>query len=54
MFAPHLTPGGFDEFVEKVIPILQERKVFRRDYASSTLRGNLALPEAWQPVAKAV
>lgn len=54
VFAPHLTPGGFDEFVETVIPILQERKVFRRDYATSTLRGNLALPEAWQPVAKAV
>lgn len=54
VFAPHLTPGGFDEFVEKVVPILQERKVFRRDYAASTLRGNLGLPEAWQPVAKAV
>lgn len=54
VFAPHLTPGGFDEFVEKVIPILQERNVFRQDYAASTLRGNLGLPEAWQPVAKAV
>lgn len=54
VFAPHLTPGGFDEFVEKVIPILQERKVFRQDYAARTLRGNLALPEAWQQIAKAV
>lgn len=54
VFAPHLTPGGFDEFVEKVVPILQERKVFRQDYVAPTLRGNLALPEAWQPVAKAV
>ncbi|SEG81799.1 LLM class flavin-dependent oxidoreductase [Bosea lathyri] len=54
VFAPHLTPGGFDEFVDKVIPILQERKAFRQDYATSTLRGNLALSEAWQPVAKAV
>lgn len=43
VFAPHLTPGGFDEFVAKVIPLLQERGVFRRDYDSDTLRGNLGL-----------
>ncbi|RDJ22417.1 LLM class flavin-dependent oxidoreductase [Bosea caraganae] len=49
VFAPHLTPGGFDEFVEKVIPILQERKVFRRDYSGDTLRGNLGLPPALLP-----
>lgn len=50
----HPTPGGFDEFVEKAVPILQERKVFRQDFAAPTLRGNLAPPEVWQPVAKAV
>jgi len=27
--APHLTLGGFDEFVEKVVPIQQETDVFR-------------------------
>lgn len=43
VFAPHLTPGGFDEFVEKVVPYLQEWGVFRRDYAHTTLRGNLGL-----------
>jgi alkanesulfonate monooxygenase SsuD/methylene tetrahydromethanopterin reductase-like flavin-dependent oxidoreductase (luciferase family) len=43
VFAPHLTPGGFDEFVEKVIPILQEKGVFRSDYAGETLKDNLGL-----------
>ncbi len=43
VFAPHLTPGGFDEFAAKVIPLLQERGVFRRDYDHETLRGNLGL-----------
>lgn len=43
VFAPHLTPGGFDEFVEKVIPILQEKGVFRSDYAGQTLKENLGL-----------
>ncbi|MEZ2129711.1 MULTISPECIES: LLM class flavin-dependent oxidoreductase [unclassified Sinorhizobium] len=43
VFAPHLTPTGFDEFVEKVIPHLQERGVYRRDYQEGTLRGHLGL-----------
>ncbi|MFT4246627.1 MAG: LLM class flavin-dependent oxidoreductase [Pseudomonas sp.] len=32
------------EFVGKVVPLLQERGIFRREYESSTLRGNLGLP----------
>jgi len=43
VFAPHLTPGGFDEFVEKVVPILQEMGVFRSGYAGGTLKENLGL-----------
>ncbi len=43
VFAPHLTPGGFDEFVQKVVPVLQDRGVFRRDYEETTLRGHLGL-----------
>jgi alkanesulfonate monooxygenase SsuD/methylene tetrahydromethanopterin reductase-like flavin-dependent oxidoreductase (luciferase family) len=54
VFAPHLTPGGFDEFVEKVVPILQERKVFRHEYADDTLRGNLGLSPVWKPERKAL
>ncbi|MFD1198101.1 LLM class flavin-dependent oxidoreductase [Brucella gallinifaecis] len=43
VFAPHLTPGGFDEFVEKVIPILQDKGVYREEYSTSTLKGNIGL-----------
>jgi FMN-dependent oxidoreductase (nitrilotriacetate monooxygenase family) len=41
VLAPHLTPGGLDEFVEKVVPHLQERGVFRTEYAGPTLRDQL-------------
>ncbi|MBD8591479.1 NtaA/DmoA family FMN-dependent monooxygenase [Peribacillus simplex] len=37
-------PSGFDDFIDLVIPILQERGVFRKEYESNTLRGNLGLP----------
>lgn len=43
VFAPHLTPTGFDEFVAKVVPYLQDWGVFRSDYEHGTLRGNLGL-----------
>ncbi|WLE00440.1 LLM class flavin-dependent oxidoreductase (plasmid) [Agrobacterium leguminum] len=43
VFAPHLTPTGFDEFVDKVIPYLQEWGVYRKTYQTQTLRGNLGL-----------
>jgi alkanesulfonate monooxygenase SsuD/methylene tetrahydromethanopterin reductase-like flavin-dependent oxidoreductase (luciferase family) len=37
-------PSGLRDFVELVIPILQERGVYRKEYESDTLRGNLGLP----------
>ena len=40
---PYL-PGGLDDFVNKVVPVLQERGLFRRDYEGRTLRENLGLP----------
>ncbi|WP_380779982.1 LLM class flavin-dependent oxidoreductase [Sphingomonas sp. R86520] len=40
--APFL-PGGLEDFVDQVVPILQERGLFRTDYESDTLRGNLGL-----------
>ena len=43
ILVPHLTPGGLDEFVDTVVPLLQERGVFRADYATTTLRGHLGL-----------
>ncbi|CAN5151455.1 NtaA/DmoA family FMN-dependent monooxygenase [soil metagenome] len=42
----HTNPTGLDEFVDTVIPELQERGVFRSDYAEkATLRQTLGLPE---------
>jgi FMN-dependent oxidoreductase (nitrilotriacetate monooxygenase family) len=40
---PHL-PGGLDDFCNKVVPELQRRGLFRRDYEGKTLRENLGLP----------
>ncbi|MNC27412.1 putative monooxygenase MoxC [compost metagenome] len=37
-------PNGLEEFVDRVVPILQERGLFRTEYESDTLRGNLGLP----------
>ncbi|AIY19312.1 NtaA/DmoA family FMN-dependent monooxygenase [Pimelobacter simplex] len=37
-------PAGFRRFVEEVVPILQERGVFRAQYDATTLRGHLGLP----------
>lgn len=38
-------PHGIGDFAELVIPILQERGIFRTEYESDTLRGNLELPK---------
>jgi FMN-dependent oxidoreductase (nitrilotriacetate monooxygenase family) len=37
-------PGQLRRFVDEVVPILQERGVFRTKYESTTLRGNLGIP----------
>ncbi|WP_026630465.1 NtaA/DmoA family FMN-dependent monooxygenase [Dyadobacter alkalitolerans] len=37
-------PYGLQDFIELVVPILQERGIFRTEYESATLRGNLELP----------
>jgi hypothetical protein len=37
-------PRGLDDFVDLVVPILQERGIFRTEYEHDTLRGNLGLP----------
>lgn len=41
---PPYLPGGLDDFVEHVIPLLQRRGRFRTDYEGQTLRENLGLP----------
>jgi len=40
---PYL-PGGLDDFVDQVVPELQRRELFRREYEGTTLRENLGLP----------
>ncbi|MGX9962566.1 LLM class flavin-dependent oxidoreductase [Roseomonas sp. F4] len=39
---PHV-PAGLDDFVDKVVPELQRRGLFRRDYEGTTLRDHLGL-----------
>jgi alkanesulfonate monooxygenase SsuD/methylene tetrahydromethanopterin reductase-like flavin-dependent oxidoreductase (luciferase family) len=36
-------PGGLEDFVRLVIPELQRRELFRRDYEGATLRDHLGL-----------
>jgi FMN-dependent oxidoreductase (nitrilotriacetate monooxygenase family) len=43
ILVPHITPGGLDEFADTVVPLLQERGVFRADYDGTTLRDHLGL-----------
>jgi FMN-dependent oxidoreductase (nitrilotriacetate monooxygenase family) len=40
---PYL-PAGLDDFVNRVVPELQRRGIFRREYEGATLRENLGLP----------
>ena len=42
---PYL-PGGLDDFVEHVIPELQRRGLFQRDYEGTTLREHAAPAES--------
>jgi alkanesulfonate monooxygenase SsuD/methylene tetrahydromethanopterin reductase-like flavin-dependent oxidoreductase (luciferase family) len=45
-------PGSFEEFVRFVVPELQRRGLYRKEYTGATLRENLGLPvpkrEAWR------
>ncbi|HXP57448.1 MAG TPA: F420-dependent methylene-tetrahydromethanopterin reductase, partial [Streptosporangiaceae bacterium] len=43
ILVPHITPGGLDEFADTVVPLLQERGVFRTEYEGTTLRSHLGL-----------
>jgi hypothetical protein len=42
---PPYLPGGLETFVDRVVPILQQRGLFRTEYTSTTLRGNYGLSE---------
>ncbi|MEE4546950.1 NtaA/DmoA family FMN-dependent monooxygenase [Streptomyces sp. V4-01] len=43
ILVPHITPGGLDVFADEVVPLLQERGVFRTEYEGATLRDHLGL-----------
>ena len=45
ILVPHLTPHGLDEFVDHVVPLLQERSGFRTEYSGTTLREHLGLTQ---------
>jgi alkanesulfonate monooxygenase SsuD/methylene tetrahydromethanopterin reductase-like flavin-dependent oxidoreductase (luciferase family) len=42
--APDVYEDGVDALVDGVIPILQDRGLFHRDYEGSTLRDHLGVP----------
>jgi FMN-dependent oxidoreductase (nitrilotriacetate monooxygenase family) len=44
ILVPHVSPGGLDEFADRVVPLLQERGLFRTDYTGPTLRDHLGAP----------
>ena len=41
---PQLMNGGFDDFIEQVVPELQRRGLFRTEYTGNTLREHYGLP----------
>ena len=41
---PPVLPHMLDVFVDEVVPILQQRGLFRREYSGKTLREHFALP----------
>ncbi len=40
---PPYLPGGLTDFVDRVVPILQQRGLFRTEYTATTLRGHYGL-----------
>jgi hypothetical protein len=42
-FVPSVYPSGLEDFVTMVIPELQKRGIFRREYEGQTQRDNLGL-----------
>jgi alkanesulfonate monooxygenase SsuD/methylene tetrahydromethanopterin reductase-like flavin-dependent oxidoreductase (luciferase family) len=46
ILVPHITPGGLAPFTRSVVPLLQERGVFRTEYTGPTLRDHLGLSVA--------
>ena len=43
IISPAYLPGSYDEFVDQVVPVLQDRGYFRTEYQGNTLRDHLGL-----------
>jgi N-acetyl-S-(2-succino)cysteine monooxygenase len=43
IISPPALPFGLEDFVDQVVPILQDRGLFREDYEGTTLRDHLEL-----------
>ena len=41
---PAVLPSGIEAFADQVVPILQERGLFRTEYQGTTLREHYGLP----------
>lgn len=52
IMAPYF-PDGLYEFLDQVVPVLQQRGLFHLDYRAKTLRENLGLPRPEHPAAAA-
>jgi alkanesulfonate monooxygenase SsuD/methylene tetrahydromethanopterin reductase-like flavin-dependent oxidoreductase (luciferase family) len=46
---PPVLPAQLDVFAEHVVPILQKRGLFRREYEATTLRGHYGLARPVNP-----
>ncbi|MDQ0201513.1 LLM class flavin-dependent oxidoreductase [Neobacillus ginsengisoli] len=44
MLGNAVLPDGLNDFIHYVLPLLQERGLFRSEYENDTLRGNLGIP----------
>jgi FMN-dependent oxidoreductase (nitrilotriacetate monooxygenase family) len=49
---PAWFPGAFSDFTDRVVPELQRRGLFRRDYEGTTLRDHFGLARVPAPVAR--
>ena len=49
---PAYFPGAFADFVDLVVPELQRRGLFRRDYEGTTLRDHFGLARVPAPMAR--
>jgi hypothetical protein len=49
---PPLLPDGFEDFVQLVVPELQRRGIFRKEYKGRSLRENLRLKRPANPYSR--